>query len=105
MNDSAISGDVQWSNSPVTFHMDKGESVELTESNTVATRIKDKDYGIVFTSEPMSVGQMLKVTVTQRATGDKHLDLGMVRAHLVYVFALPVYHSRICMSHNKYHQV
>ncbi|XP_064384532.1 neuralized-like protein 4 [Halichondria panicea] len=52
--------------SPVTFHRNKGENVELTKRNTVATRTKSSDYGIVFTSKPMVAGQMLKVTVTER---------------------------------------
>ncbi len=67
---------------PVTFHRNKGENVELTESNTVATRTKSF-YGIVFTSEPMIAGQMLKVTVTERVKG---IVCGMVRAHLVCAF-------------------
>ncbi len=73
-------GGVEWSSSPVTFHRNKGKNVKLTESNTVATRTKGYDYGIVFTSEPMIVGQMLKVTMTERVEG--HWLGGMVRAHL-----------------------
>ena len=68
--DGVLLGGVEWSSSPVTFHRNKGENVELTESNTVATRPRTKDcYGIVFTSEPMIVGQMLRVTVTQTSQG------------------------------------
>ncbi len=78
-DDGVLLGGVEWSSSPVTFHRNKGKNVELTESNTVATRTKDHDYGIVFTSEPMIVGQMLKVTLTKRAGWLG----GMVRAHLV----------------------
>ncbi len=58
-------GGVEWSSSPVTFHRNTG-SVKLTESNTVATRGTDHNCAIVFTSEPMVVGQMLKVTVTEK---------------------------------------
>ncbi len=76
-DDGVLLGGVEWSSSPVTFHRNKRENVELTKSNTVATRIKIYDYGIVFTSEPMVVGQMLKVTVTERV--DQYG--GMVRAH------------------------
>ncbi len=73
-------GGVEWSSFPVTFHRNKGDYVKLTKSNTVATRTESYVYyGIVFTSEPMIVGQMLKVTVTQR----EGLYGGMVRAHLV----------------------
>ncbi len=75
-DDGVLLGGVEWSSSPVTFHRNKGKHVELTESNTVATRTKSYS-GIVFTSEPMIVGQMLKVTVTER---EEHF-LGMVRAH------------------------
>ena len=73
-------GGVEWSSSPVTFHRNKGKNVELTESNTVATRTESYGYGIVFTSKPVVVGQMLKVTMTERG----HCFVGkMVRAHLV----------------------
>ncbi len=78
IDDGVLLGGVEWSSSPVTFHRNKGKSVELTESNTVATRTLSAS-GIVFTSEPMIVGQMLKVTMTQREEGWG----GMVRAHLV----------------------
>ncbi len=84
-DDGVLLGGVEWSSSPVTFHRNKGENVELTESNTVATRTKSwsKSFnnGIVFTSEPMIVGQMLKVTMTQRE--EESWLSGMVRAHLV----------------------
>ena len=61
-------GGVEWSSSPVTFHIhrNKGRNVELTQRNTVATRTESYEYAIVFTSEPMVAGQMLKVTVTER---------------------------------------
>ena len=77
-DDGVLLGGVEWSSSPVTFHRNKKENVELTESNTVATRSK-YGYCIVFTSEPMIVGQMLKVTMTER----EGRYGGMVRAHLV----------------------
>ncbi len=54
--------------------------VKLTESNTVATRTKSQNCALVFTSEPVVAGQMLKVTVTERGEGWAG---GMVRAHLV----------------------
>ncbi len=82
-DDGVLLGGVEWSSSPVTFHRNKGEHVELTESNTVATSTKLK-YGIVFTSEPMIAGQMLKVTMTERVEeGWLVVGGGMVRAHLV----------------------
>ncbi len=78
-SDDGVLLGVEWSSSPVTFHRNKGENVELTESNTVATRTESFDYCIVFTSEPMIVGQMLRVTMTERAGWLG----GMVRAYLV----------------------
>ncbi len=71
-------GGVEWSSSPVTFHRNKGKHVELTESNTVATRTESHS-GLVFTSEPIVVGQMFKVTMTVQSW----LGGDMVRAHLV----------------------
>ena len=76
-DDGVLLGGVEWSSSPVTFHRNKGKHVELTKSNTVATRTKSFS-GIVFTSEPMIVGQMLKVTMTERV--EEHWTGGMVRA-------------------------
>ena len=63
-------------------YRNKGRNVELTKRNTVATRTKSHNYGIVFTSKPVVVGQvqMLKVTVTEKEGGWAG---GMVRAHLV----------------------
>ncbi len=78
-DDGVLLGGVEWSSSPVTFHRNKGKHVELTKSNTVATKTYGF-YGIVFTSEPMIVGQMLKVTLTQR---EEYWAGGMVRAHAI----------------------
>ncbi|XP_064384486.1 probable serine/threonine-protein kinase DDB_G0271682 [Halichondria panicea] len=52
-------------------YRNKGRNVELTKRNTVATRTKSHNYGIVFTSKPVVVGQvqMLKVTVTEKEGG------------------------------------
>ncbi len=80
-DDGVLLGGVEWSSSPVTFHRNKGDFVKLTKSNTVATRTKSYCYGMVFTSEPMIVGQMLKVTMTRRE--EDRWSCGMVRAHLV----------------------
>ena len=80
-DDGVLFGEVEWSSSPVTFHRNKGKNVKLTESNTVATRNKSFYYGIVFTSEPMVAGQILKVTMTERGG----IGCGMVRAHLVCI--------------------
>ena len=79
-DDGVLFGGVEWSSSPVTFHRNKGRNVELTKRNTVATRTKSHNYGIVLTSKPVVVGQMLKVTVTEKEGGWAG---GMVRAHLV----------------------
>ena len=74
-------GGVEWSSAPVvTFHRNKGKNLELTESNTVATRTEGSGFAIVFTSEPMVAGQMLKVRMTKM---DKHWAGGMVRDDLV----------------------
>ncbi len=37
---------VNWTNSS---HRNTGKNVELTESNRVATKVRGKDYGLVFT--------------------------------------------------------
>ncbi len=96
----AMLGRVKWSSSPVAFHRNKGKNVELTESNTVATRVRNHDCGVVFTSEPLVVGQMLKVTMTKR---EDRWPGGKVRAHLiwcVHILAVPVYYicHRILVS-------
>ena len=60
------SGGLKWSSRPVVFHRNTGKRIKLSENNTVATRVTFWDNGIVFTSEPVSTGQMLKVTVMER---------------------------------------
>ena len=82
-DDGVLFGGVEWSSSPVTFHRNKGKNVELTESNTVATRTESYHYGIVFTSKPMVAGQMLKVTITVTERGKQWMG-GMVRDDLVW---------------------
>ncbi len=59
-------GGVQWSSSRVTFHRNMGKNVKLKKSNTVATRTESFNNALVFTSEAVFAGQMLKVTVTER---------------------------------------
>ncbi len=65
--DGAVFTGVEWSSSPVTFHENKGKNVRLSEGNKVATRVNSYGVGIVLTAEPLSVGQLLKVTMTKRA--------------------------------------
>ncbi len=83
-DECVLFGGVEWSSSLVTFHRNKGENVELTKSNTVATRTESSGYGVVFTSEPMVAGQMFKVTMTERR-GPWYGGIG--RAHLVCTLA------------------
>ena len=80
-DDGALFGGLEWMISPVTFHRNTGKNIELTESNTVANRVSQMDLGksLVFTSEPLAVGQMLKVTITKRRSWYG----GMVSHHLV----------------------
>ena len=48
-DECVLFGGVEWSSSLVTFHRNKGENVELTKSNTVATRTESSGYGVVWT--------------------------------------------------------
>ena len=63
------SADVQWTSQPVVFHNNHGKHIELSQNNTVATRVRDHDSSIVCTSEPVSIGQMFKVTVLEKRSG------------------------------------
>ena len=63
------SANVQWAGQPVVFHNKHGENIELSQNNTVATRVKDHDCGVVCTCEPVSTGQMFKVTVLEKHKG------------------------------------
>ncbi len=92
-DDGVLFGGVEWSSSPVTFHRNKGRNVELTKSNTVATRVRNYNYAIVFTSKPVVAGQMLKVTVTER---NKQWCGGMVRDNLVCAML-------DCLSQSNFH--
>ncbi len=64
--DGTVFTGVEWSSSPVTFHENKGRNVRLTEGNKVADGYGD---AIVFTGEPLSVGELLKVTMTRKVGG------------------------------------
>ncbi len=90
---SVLFGGVEWSSVPVTFHRNKGENVKLTKRNTVATRTESYMYALVFTSEPMVAGQMLKVTMTEKK---RNWGGGMVRDDLVWCV-----HG--CLSQSNYH--
>ena len=57
---------MSWTIQPVVFHTNHGKNIELSQNNTVATRVSGFDYGIVCTSEPVPVGQMFKVTVLEK---------------------------------------
>ena len=63
------SANVQWTSLPVVFHNNHGKNVVLSQNNTVATRERSLDYyGIVCTSEPVTIGQMFKVTMLEEVT-------------------------------------
>ena len=57
---------VHWNSRPVVFHNKHGKNIELLGGNTVATRVNSWDYGVVFTSEPVPIGQMLKVVISTK---------------------------------------
>ena len=76
---NVLFGGVQWSSSRVTFHRNTGRNIKLKRTNTVATNTESFNNALVFTSEPVVAGQMLKVTVTE--THDFDWAGGMVRAH------------------------
>ena len=63
------SGRLKWASQPVVFHGNTGTNIRLSKNNTVATRdAAYAGFGIVFTNEAVSTGQMLKVTVVERET-------------------------------------
>ena len=65
-NDQSLfsSASVQWNSQPVVFHNKHGSNIELSQNNTVATRVNSWDCGVVCTSAPVSTGQMLKVVIS-----------------------------------------
>ena len=60
------SGAIQWDGRPVFFHSNTGRNIILEGGGTVASRARSFDYGTVVTSEPVCIGQMLKITVLRR---------------------------------------
>ena len=54
---------MKWTSHPVSFHNKHGMNIELSKNNTVATRVRDYNYGIVCVSNPVSIGQMFKVNI------------------------------------------
>ena len=68
-NSRVFSSGLKWASQAVVFHGNTGENIRLSENNTVATRVRESGHGVsVFTAEPVSTGQMLKVTVMERAS-------------------------------------
>ncbi len=67
---------VEWNSSPVTFNYKTGRNIRLREDNSVATRVSDVGDTVVFTAEPLSVGQLFKVTITK--CGDEDWMGGLV---------------------------
>ena len=70
---SSLFSSLTWTRQPVVFHRRAGRNVQLSENSTVATRVNDYDFSIVCTSEPVSIGQMFKVTV-KRTTNGVYID-------------------------------
>ncbi len=100
-----FTGEIEWSSSPVTFHDEnKGSRVRLSESKKVANNVYTKarqrvkwasaytgyrGYTIVFTAEPLSVGQLFKVTVTSTKISKKNRwSDGLVSACVVRTSAV-----------------
>ena len=61
-----INASVQWTSQPVAFHHKHGKNIQLSQNNTVALRMRSWYYGIVCTNEPVSIGNMFKVTLMER---------------------------------------
>ena len=80
------SAGVPWASQPVVFHNKHGKSIELSQNNTVATRVRDHDHGVVCSSELLSIGQMFKVTVLKE---DSEYDFGLVRLQFFSTAILP----------------
>ena len=88
------SADVRWTFQPALLHNNRGKNIELSQTrhNTVATRVRRYDYGIVCTSEPVAIGLMFKVTVLEK---DSQGDGGLVSFCLSgeIMFLLKVHHD------------
>ena len=79
---SSLFSSLTWTRQPVVFHKTTGKNVALSENSTVATRVKEYDFSIVCTSEPVCIGQMFKVTV-KRITERWEGGLVSVSTHAV----------------------
>jgi len=54
-----------WSSQPAVFHHNHGNTIRLSENNTVAERTVSY-CGVVMTAEPVPIGRMFQVTVLEK---------------------------------------
>ena len=66
-SDGCLLQDLDWERQDVVFHNNTGKNVELLEKDTIVSRVKGTtaNRGIVFTSEPLSIGKIFQVDVLQ----------------------------------------
>ena len=48
------------------FHQNHGSNICLLEKGTVANRVRDYNYGIVFTEQPILVGDLFQVKLIEK---------------------------------------
>ena len=67
-SDACLLQELGWDKQDVAFHNNKGKNVELSEKDTIVSRVKGATAvrGIVFTREPLSIGQIFQVDILQQ---------------------------------------
>ena len=93
---SSLFSSITWTGQPVVFHRKAGRNIALSENNTVASSSDpDDDYAVVCTSEPVSIGQMFKVTVKRSARWMFGLSEGLVSTKAVCDVVDPKSHGNV----------
>ena len=49
------------------FHPRHGKNIQLSENNTVAHRVRDFDQALVYSSKPISRGEVFQVRLLEKA--------------------------------------
>ena len=66
-----------------TFHRRHGRNICLLEKGTVAHRVKSWDNGIVFTEQPIAVGNLFQVKLIEENTDSLQILVGFLGGSIV----------------------
>ena len=66
-----------------TFHRRYGRNIHLLEERTVAHRVKSWDNGIVFSEQPIAIGNLFQVKLIEENTASLQILVGFLGGSIV----------------------